>query len=116
MKEVPRPAFNFPGLWFQIGNVQILTQESPEAGKAGWPIVAIGWCRAVTSGVRRLGCGRGLEIGRDAWRRIASPLQQRPDGVEQVFFYDLDDHLVELFLRGCARWDGRVVTRRWINL
>ena len=37
MTEVPRPAFRFPGLWFQTGNVQIhATQESPEAGRAGW--------------------------------------------------------------------------------
>src|SRR3954470_6168194 len=37
MTQVPRPGFEFPGLWFQIGNVQIhATQESPEAGKAGW--------------------------------------------------------------------------------
>ena len=37
MTEVSRPAFGFPGLWFQLGNVQIhATQESPEAGQAGW--------------------------------------------------------------------------------
>src|SRR5436190_359161 len=37
MTQVPRPAFKFPGLWFQLDNVQIhATQESPEAGKAGW--------------------------------------------------------------------------------
>src|SRR5687768_16528094 len=37
MTQVPRPAFKFPGLWFQLGNVQIhATQASPEAGQAGW--------------------------------------------------------------------------------
>src|SRR5947208_12941289 len=37
MTEVPRPAFKFPGLWFQTANVQIhATQQSAEAGKAGW--------------------------------------------------------------------------------
>src|SRR5256885_10389571 len=37
MSRVSRPAFRFPGLWFQLDNVQIhATQESPEAGKAGW--------------------------------------------------------------------------------
>src|SRR6187399_2566071 len=37
MTEVPRPAFKFPGLWFQIGNMQIhATQASPEAGQPGW--------------------------------------------------------------------------------
>src|SRR3982750_1361959 len=37
MTEVPRPAFKFPGLWFQLGNVQIhATQQSPDAGRAGW--------------------------------------------------------------------------------
>src|SRR3954464_11403331 len=37
MNEVSRPAFKFPGLWFQSGNVQIhATQSSPESGKGGW--------------------------------------------------------------------------------
>jgi catechol 2,3-dioxygenase-like lactoylglutathione lyase family enzyme len=37
MTEVERPAFGFPGLWFQAGSVQIhATQESTEAGQAGW--------------------------------------------------------------------------------
>ena len=38
MIQVPRPAFKFPGMWFQLGNMQIhATQASPESGKAGWP-------------------------------------------------------------------------------
>src|SRR3954471_15310437 len=37
MTPVPRPAFKFPGLWFQSGNMQIhATQAGPEAGRAGW--------------------------------------------------------------------------------
>src|SRR6476646_2702685 len=37
MTEVPRPAFKFPGRWFQLGHVQIhATQVSLEAGQPGW--------------------------------------------------------------------------------
>jgi catechol 2,3-dioxygenase-like lactoylglutathione lyase family enzyme len=98
MIQVTRPAFKFPGLWFQLGNVQIhATQESPEAGKAGW-------------GDRsRKTVSRGHHIAfavndvADAMKivelhgvRIASPLQQRPDGYKQLYLYDPDGHVVEL--------------------
>ena len=37
LEEVPRPAFGFPGAWFQAGTTQIhATLESPEAGQSGW--------------------------------------------------------------------------------
>ena len=99
MKEVPRPAFNFPGLWFQIGNVQIhATQESPEAGKAGWPdrgnrIVPRGHHLAFAIA----DVAEALILVETHGVRIASPLQQRPDGFKQLFLYDPDGHLVELF-------------------
>jgi catechol 2,3-dioxygenase-like lactoylglutathione lyase family enzyme len=98
MKEVSRPAFKFPGLWFQIGNVQIhATQESLEAGKAGWD----------DRGVKVVSRGHHIAFAvadvTDALKiveahgvRIASPLQQRPDGYKQVYLYDPDGHLVEL--------------------
>lgn len=98
MKEVPRPAFKFPGLWFQTGNMQIhATQESAEAGKAGWgdrgnSIVSRGHHFAFAvpdmAEARRLFEMHGV--------RVASPLQQRPDGFKQLYLYDPDGHLVEL--------------------
>jgi glyoxylase I family protein len=98
MTEVSRPAFAFPGLWFQLGNVQIhATQESKEAGKAGWGdrggnVVSRG--HHIAFAVDDV--AKALAIVTDHGVRIASPLQQRPDGYKQVYLYDPDCHLVEL--------------------
>lgn len=101
MSEVPRPAFKFPGLWFQVGNVQIhATQESPEAGKAGWADRA----GSVASRGHHLAFAvddvtKALEIVEAHGVPIASRLQQRPDGFKQLYLLDPDGHLVELVSR-----------------
>jgi catechol 2,3-dioxygenase-like lactoylglutathione lyase family enzyme len=96
MKEVPRPGFKFPGLWFQLGHVQIHdTQQSPEAGRAGWAhqgnsVVSRG--HHIAFAVDDVGAALKLvEV-----RAIASPLQQRPDGFKQLYLHDPDGHVVEL--------------------
>jgi catechol 2,3-dioxygenase-like lactoylglutathione lyase family enzyme len=86
-------------LWFQIGDVQIhATQESPEAGKAGWgdqggKVVSRGHHIAfrvgdVSKALEEIVAARGV--------RIASPLQQRPDGYKQAYLYDPDGHIIEI--------------------
>ena len=98
MTEVPRPAFKFPGRWFQIGHVQIhATQESAEAGNAGWAdrggrLVSRGhhFAFAVND------VTEALKVAEARGVQIASPLQQRPDGYKQVYLYDPDGHVVEL--------------------
>jgi catechol 2,3-dioxygenase-like lactoylglutathione lyase family enzyme len=98
MKEVQRPAFGFPGIWFQIGHVQIhATQQSSEAGKAGWAerggsVVSRG--HHIAFAVDNM--SETLDALNRQQVRIASPLQQRPDGLKQVYVYDPDGHLVEL--------------------
>jgi lactoylglutathione lyase len=98
MSQVSRPAFQFPGLWFQVGNVQIhATQESPEAGKAGWgdrggKVVSRGHHIAF----RVDDVSEALQIAKVHGVRIASPLQQRPDGYKQLYLYDPDGHVVEM--------------------
>jgi catechol 2,3-dioxygenase-like lactoylglutathione lyase family enzyme len=98
MTEVTRPAFKFPGLWFQLGNVQIhATQQSPEAGKAGWAdqggnIVSRGHHIAFAVG----DVSEALKLVQLHGVRIASPLQQRPDGFKQLYLHDPDGHVVEL--------------------
>ena len=61
MDEVDRPAFPFPGIWLQCGDISIhVTQESPEAGKAGWGdrgVVKISRCRADGGLQGRRWCG-----------------------------------------------------------
>ena len=80
MTEVSRPEFRFPGMWFQVGCVQIhATQESPEAGKAGWgdqgaSVVSRGHHIAfAVDDVSKV-----LKIIQDLGVRIASPLQDAP--------------------------------------
>jgi glyoxylase I family protein len=98
MSEVSRPAFGFPGLWFEVGGVQIhATQESPEAGKAGWgdrggKVVSRGhhFAFAVED------VSEAFKIAQERGVRIASPLQQRPDGYKQAYLYDPDGHIVEI--------------------
>lgn len=98
MQEVPRPAFKFPGLWFQLGHVQIhATQESREAGKAGWDdrgrtIVSRG--HHIAFAVDDMAAA--LKLAEAHGVPIASPLQERPDGFKQVYVSDPDGHLVEL--------------------
>jgi catechol 2,3-dioxygenase-like lactoylglutathione lyase family enzyme len=98
MSEVPRPAFKFPGTWFQVGSAQIhATQQSAEAGKAGWAdqggsVVSRGHHIAF----RVEDVSAALEIALVHGVPIASPLQQRPDGFRQVYLYDPDGHVVEL--------------------
>ena len=101
MAEVQRPAFAFPGFWFQIGHVQIhATQSSSESGQAGW----------ADRGTKEIARGhhfafavddvvQALEIVRAHGVPIASELQQRPDGFKQVYLYDPDGHIVELVSR-----------------
>jgi catechol 2,3-dioxygenase-like lactoylglutathione lyase family enzyme len=98
LAEVERPSFGFPGLWFQMGNVQIhATQESPEAGQAGWgergaKIIPRG--HHIAFAVEDMSAA--LENVNAHGVRIASPLQHRPDGYKQLYLYDPDGHLVEL--------------------
>jgi catechol 2,3-dioxygenase-like lactoylglutathione lyase family enzyme len=98
MTQVPRPAFKFPGMWFQLGNMQIhATGQSPEAGKAGWAdqgntIVSRG--HHIAFAVDDV--SEALKTVELQGVRIASPLQQRPDGFKQLYLYDPDGHVVEL--------------------
>jgi catechol 2,3-dioxygenase-like lactoylglutathione lyase family enzyme len=98
MTEVPRPAFKFPGLWFQSAGVQIhATQTSHESGKAGWADQG----GTTTSRGHHIAfavddVSETLEIVERHGVRIASPLQQRPDGPKQLYLYDPDGHVVEL--------------------
>ncbi len=98
MTEVPRPAFKFPGRWFQIGSCLIhATQQSAEAGKAGWAdqgnkIVSRG--HHIAFAVNDV--AEALKIVEAHGVRVASPLQQRPDGFKQAYLYDPDGHVVEI--------------------
>ena len=99
LDEVARPAFSFPGLWFQAGNTQIhATVESPEAGRAGWG----------DQGVELVARGHHFAFEVDDAMQCAEVLRakgielldgprNRPDGPVQLYIADPDGHIVELF-------------------
>jgi catechol 2,3-dioxygenase-like lactoylglutathione lyase family enzyme len=99
MEEVPRPGFEFPGLWFQAANTQIhLIGEHAESGPAVSfvpEVCSISRTRhfafevadALTAQARLTELG--IEI-------VAGP-KHRPDGPIQLYVFDPDRNLVELF-------------------
>lgn len=98
MRQVPRPAFNFDGLWFQIGKFQIhLIKEYEGSTPAGsqWPLdkthtrcAHFAFEVDDATAVVPLLKAKGVEI-------LSGP-KARPDGYIQTFIADPDGHAVEL--------------------
>lgn len=98
LQQVSRPDFNFPGIWFQIGDYQVhATLEGEEAGQAGIGdrgnslasrghhfAFRVADCRTEAAKLDSL----GIEI-------LHGP-KERPDGAVQVYFADPDGHVIEL--------------------
>ena len=102
MREVPRPNFNFPGLWFQAGNTQIhLILQHAGSGPSGWGDVP------QTKSAGRVGhfafevddAIAALEFLQQHTQAVRGGPNRRPDGCVQVFLNDPDGHVVELFSR-----------------
>lgn len=102
MQQVPRPAFKFPGMWFQAGATQIhLIQEHPGSAPAGFsePPAGVGPGR---SGHFAFGVADARAASETLTRlgiRIRGGPSLRPDGFVQIWCYDPDGHVVELFSR-----------------
>ena len=98
MREEPRPAFAFPGLWFQAGATQIhLIGEHDGSPPAGNPLpeqfrTSRSHHFAFLVDDANAAYSRALELG----LKIVSPPKSRPDGFVQVFLNDPDGHVVEL--------------------
>jgi catechol 2,3-dioxygenase-like lactoylglutathione lyase family enzyme len=99
MTECERPDFDFPGAWFGVGKVQIhATTASELAGQAGW---ADRHVKSVSRGhhfafeVQDL--DRALQLVHRLGIAIGDGPKTRPDGARQLYIYDPDQHLVELF-------------------
>ena len=98
MREVPRPAFSFAGLWFQAGATQIhLILEYSGSGPAGNLLPA----ERRSSRTHHLAflvedavatVPRLKEMG----VTVLSEAKPRPDGYIQVFVTDPDGHVIEL--------------------
>ena len=98
MREVPRPAFSFPGSWFQAGPTLIhLIGEHLGGSPAGNPLAEE--FRTTRSNHFAFlvddveaAYARAQELG----MKIVSPPKARPDGFVQVFLIDPDGFVVEL--------------------
>ena len=89
LEPIPRPAFDFPGAWFQLGEVQELHliggRERPavSASRGNHFALLVDDIRAWESHL--------VETG-----TRYEPLKTRPDGACQIFVPDPDGHYVEL--------------------
>lgn len=99
MSESPRPDFDFPGAWFGIGEVQIhATVASEFAGIAGWGDRQV---KSVSRGhhfafeVRDVNAA--FEQVKQLGIEVGDGPKTRPDGARQLYIYDPDRHVVELF-------------------
>jgi catechol 2,3-dioxygenase-like lactoylglutathione lyase family enzyme/uncharacterized protein YunC (DUF1805 family) len=98
MREVPRPAFSFAGLWFQAGATQIhLILEYAGSGPAG-NLLAPEKRGSRTQHLAFLvdDAAAALAHLQKCEVPILSGAKPRPDGYLQVFVSDPDGHVVEL--------------------
>jgi catechol 2,3-dioxygenase-like lactoylglutathione lyase family enzyme/uncharacterized protein YunC (DUF1805 family) len=98
MREVPRPAFSFAGLWFQAGRTQIhLILEFAGSGPAGNLLPenrrssrTHHLAFEVEDAAAAFVCLQQMQIP------VLAPPKPRPDGYMQVFVSDPDGHVIEL--------------------
>jgi catechol 2,3-dioxygenase-like lactoylglutathione lyase family enzyme/uncharacterized protein YunC (DUF1805 family) len=98
MREVPRPAFSFAGLWFQAGATQIhLILEYDGSGPAG-NLLPAAQRTPRTQHVAFLveDAAAAFAHLQAAEVPLIAPPKPRPDGYIQVFVTDPDGHVVEL--------------------
>jgi catechol 2,3-dioxygenase-like lactoylglutathione lyase family enzyme len=90
LERIPRPAFDFPGAWFRLGDKQELHLIGQRT-------------ETVISGNR--GNHYALRVEKlqpwiDHFRALRLEMRgphPRPDGATQIFIRDVDGHTVELF-------------------
>jgi catechol 2,3-dioxygenase-like lactoylglutathione lyase family enzyme len=98
MREVPRPAFPFAGLWFQAGKTQIhLNLEAPGFGPAGNLLPAeLRHPRTQHVAFEVADAEAVVPLLKEQGVPMVSGLMVRPDGWRQVFVTDPDGHVIEL--------------------
>lgn len=99
MEEVERPAFDFPGAWFQSGQTQIhVTLTDKNSGLAGWADRQVGrLSRGHHFAFQVENIHAAIAFLRGKGIEIKSGPKQRPDGPTQIYICDPDNHLIELF-------------------
>lgn len=101
MRQVERPAFGFPGAWFQAGDTQIhMNVAGEEAGEPGIRVVgATNAPRAFHFAFEVNDCDAAAEKLRAHGIPLEVAPRSRPDGARQMYVRDPDGHLVELYSR-----------------
>ncbi len=107
MRQVPRPDFDFPGLWLNPTDpepgepVRALihaTVESDLAGKSGWGDQAVkSLSRGHHFAFEVEDASSACEQLRSQGVTIAIEPRQRPDGPTQFYVQDPDGHVIEFF-------------------
>lgn len=99
MESVARPAFSFPGLWFQAGGTQIhLIHAHPESGPAGAERAAgVAISRTHHIAFEVDAAAPAIERLKELGIAIVSGPKFRPDGPTQFYVLDPDGNLIELF-------------------
>lgn len=97
LPEVERPAFGFPGKWFDLGGFQIhMNVAGAEAGPAGLPCSAELPARAFHFAFRCRDFDAAIDRLNDHGVEIVVGPRSRPDGARQMYVHDPDGYLVEL--------------------
>lgn len=98
MEEVDRPAFSFPGAWFEADGRQIhLILEHAESGPAGMSVdEQTTATRTHHFAFEIEDAEKALEILDAAGVKVLVRSKKRPDGAIQIFVEDPDGHIVEL--------------------
>lgn len=89
LEPLPRPAFNFPGAWFRLGQ----TQELHIIGQRNQPVVSH------NRGNHFALLVEDIEDWEDHFQQIDFKYlfrQVRPDGATQIFLSDPDGHYIEI--------------------
>ncbi|WP_026463134.1 VOC family protein [Adhaeribacter aquaticus] len=89
LKSIPRPAFDFPGAWFQIGATQQLHLIGRQEAQEFVPLRSNHFAMQVAS-------IKEAEQHLLAKNATFTGPKTRPDGAWQIFIQDPDGHYVEL--------------------
>jgi catechol 2,3-dioxygenase-like lactoylglutathione lyase family enzyme len=87
LMRLPRPAFDFPGAWFSLGNQELHLAGDPELDHEPRQTHHFALWVEDPAAVRR-------ELERRGWTNLRGP-KPRPDGVMQLFVTDPDGYIVE---------------------
>ena len=103
LEEVPRPAnFAFAGAWFALGDTEIhLLAEADTTARAGMPPPGPGLAGGLATHLALEVDDLPVWQARLGARGVApaSGPMPRGDGVDQLFVFDPDGYVVELFAR-----------------